>query len=382
MRVGLNVEQLFHRAPGGIGRYSARLATLLTTVEPADEVIPFAAAHPPATVKRVIAAHGLRRPVVLGLPRPLLYDLWHLTNAPSLATLSRRLRGLDVVHAPSGAVPPRSRAALVVTLHDAGFLEYPETFTPRGRRFHAQGMKAAIDRADRVITVSQAAAAELSRHTDLDEARLRVVPLGADRIAVAPDDVDRVRRVFRLGATPYVFCVSTQEPRKNLRLLVAGFGRAVARHGLPHHLVLAGARGWLHEEIADMPGAATLGARIRVLGRVDDTDLFPLYCGAALFAFPTRHEGFGLPVLEAMGQGTPVLCSDVPPLAELAAGFAAELVPHDEELWGEAIAHLLGDRDRREALSAAGLERARELTWERCISATRAVYDEAIAARG
>ena len=381
MRVGLNVEQLFHGAPGGIGRYSARLATLLTTLEPADEVMGFAAAHSPSAVRRVMAAHGVRRPIVLSLPRPVLYDLWHLANAPSLTALSRRLRGLDVVHAPSGAVPPRGRTPLVVTLHDAGFLEHPETFTARGRRFHAQGMKAAVERADRVITVSRAAAAELTRHTGLDEARLRVVPLGADHIEVAPDDVQRVRRAFGLGATPYVFCVSTQEPRKNLRLLVAGFGRAVERHGLPHLLVLAGARGWLHEEVAHMPGAALLGGRVRVLGRVDDADLFPLYRGAALFALPSRHEGFGLPVLEAMGQGTPVLCSDVPALVEL-VGAAAELVPHDEELWGDAIARLLDDRDRLVAMSAAGLERARELTWERCIRATRAVYQEAVMARG
>jgi len=380
MRVGLNVEQLFHSAPGGIGRYTARLATLLTTLEPADEVTAFAAAHPPASVRRVMATYGLARPALLGLPRPVLYDLWHLAGAPSLTTLSRRLRGLDVVHAPSGAVPPRGRAALVVTLHDAGFIEHPETFTRRGRRFHAQGMKAAVERADRIITVSRAAAVEVARHTGLDDSRLRVVPHGADQIEVSPDDVERVRRTFAIGARPYVFCVSTQEPRKNLRLLVAGFGRAVERHGLPHLLVLVGARGWLHEEIADMPGATSLGDRIRVLGRVADADLFPLYRGAALFALPTRHEGFGLPVLEAMGQGTPVLCSDVPPLVEL-VGEAGELVPHDEELWAGAIARLLDDRDRREALSAAGLRRARELTWDRCVRATRAVYQEAIASR-
>src|SRR5207244_9846584 len=288
----------------------------------------------------------------------VLYDLWHLAGAPSLGTLSRRLRGLDVVHAPSGAVPPRGRAALVVTLHDAGFLEHPETFTARGRRFHAQGMKAAVERADRVITVSHAAAAEVARHSGLDDARLRVVPHGADRIEVSPADVERVRGTFGIGAVPYVFCVSTQEPRKNLRLLVAGFGRAVARHGLPHLLVLVGARGWLHEEIDDMPGAAALGDRIRVLGRVDDADLFPLYRGAVLFALPSRHEGFGLPVLEAMGQGTPVLCSDVPALVEL-VGAAAELVPHDAEVWGDTIARLLDDPDRLEALRAAGLERPR-----------------------
>jgi glycosyltransferase involved in cell wall biosynthesis len=376
MRVGLNVEQLFHPAPGGIGRYTARLATLLTTVAPPVDVVGFAAAHPRTTVERVARSHALSTPVVLPLPRPLLYDLWHIANAPALSTLSGRLRGLDVVHAPSLAVPPRGGTPLVVTVHDAGFLEHPETFPRRGRRFHAQGLRAALARADRIITVSQAAADEIRRHSGVAADRLRVIPNGVEPVEVPPGEVERIRRQLHLGEAPYVFWVGTQEPRKNVALLVKSFADAVSRHRLPHRLVLAGERGWLHRDAAGMPGASDLGDRLRVLGGIADDELFALYSGAALFALPSRHEGFGLPVLEAMAQGTPVLCSDAPALVEVAAGSAA-VVPLVPEQWTEALGALLTDEQWRRRLAAAGRTRAGELTWERCVAATRAVYDEA-----
>jgi glycosyltransferase involved in cell wall biosynthesis len=375
MRVGLNVEQLFHPAPGGIGRYTARLATLLTELAPPDEVVGFAAFHPGSSVRRITSSGGVTRPVVLPLPRPILYDLWHGMNAPSLSALSRRLRGLDVVHAPSLAVPPRGCTPLVVTVHDAGFLTHPETFTSRGRRFHAQGLRAAVARADRIITISEAAADEIVRHTAIERERLRVVLHGVDRVDVDAGEVERVRRAFHLGKAPYVFWVGTQEPRKNVQLLVRSFADAVARADLPHLLVLAGPAGWLHEDALRMPGAAALGDRLRVLGRVDDRDLFPLYAGAALFALPSRHEGFGLPALEAMGQGTPVLCTDGRALVEVAGGAAA-VVPPDVEAWADALGSLLVDHEHRHRLADAGRARAAELTWERCARATRDVYRE------
>jgi glycosyltransferase involved in cell wall biosynthesis len=380
MRVGLNVEQLFHPAPGGIGRYTARLATLLTTLAPGDEVVGFAAAHPRSTVARISLANALAAPVVLPVPRPALYDLWHTLNAPPLTMLSRRLRGLDVVHAPSLAVPPRAGVPLVVTVHDAGFLEYPDAFTRRGRRFHQQGLRAAVARADRIITVSRAAADEIVHHTGVDGDRLRVIPNGVDLTVVASADVERVRHDLQLGDAPYVLWVGTQEPRKNVALLVRSFAEAVTRERLPHALVLAGTPGWLHTEASAMAGAADLGDRLRVLGPVDDRDLFALYSGAALFALPSRHEGFGLPVLEAMAQGTPVICTDAPALVEVAGGAAAIVAP-DPDAWADALGSLLRDDDRRRALAHAGRARARELTWERCVAATRAVYEEARASR-
>jgi alpha-1,3-rhamnosyl/mannosyltransferase len=141
--------------------------------------------------------------------------------------------------------------------------------------------------------------------------------------------------------------------------------------------VLAGGAGWLHEDAVSMPGAAQLGDRLRVLGAVSDADLSALYKGADLFAFPSIHEGFGLPPLEAMAQGTPVLCSDRSSLPEVTAG-AAVLVPPEVEPWTDELAKMLTDDVCRTALVDKGTARAAELTWERCARATRAVYDEAV----
>ena len=363
MRVGINLEQLLFRTPGGVGRYTARLATLLPGLFPDDEYGGF------------IALHRRRPPLpleasVLPLPRPVLYDAWHLLGRP-------RVRGFDLLHAPSVAVPPKGHGALVVTVHDAAPLLFPETFTARGRRFHRQGLAAAAARADLVIAVSQSAADEVTAHTAIDPRRVRVVHNGVDQVMVTERMVTEVRRRHHLDDRPYVFWLGTQEPRKNVRLLVQSFAGAVARTGSPHALVLAGGAGWLHQDALSMPGAAALGDRLRVLGAVPDADLHPQYKGADLFAFPSLHEGFGLPSLEALAQGTPVICTDGSSLPEVTAG-AAHLVPPDVEAWSDALSALLSDPDHRTAHVDKGIARAAELTWEACARRTHEVYSEAL----
>ena len=377
MRVGINLEQLLFRTPGGIGRYTARLATLLPALFPEDSYRGFVARHRQAEV----AAAGLPLPTsVLALPRPVLYDSWHVLGAPRLSLMARDLAHLDLVHAPSVAVPPKGAARLVVTVHDAAPLLFPDTFTRRGRWFHQRGLAAAARRADLVIAVSHAAAAELAAHAGIAADKIRVVHNGVDPIEVSDADVDAVRRRHHIDDRPYVFWLGTQEPRKNVPLLVQAFAESVATTGAPHALVLGGAAGWLHEHALSMPGAEQLGERLRVLGFVDDADLAAVYKGADLFAFPSLHEGFGIPILEAMAQGTPVVCTDIPALTEVAAG-AAVLVPPDVDAWTDALSRMLTERNESAALVLAGVGRAKELTWERCARATHAVYQEAVRLR-
>src|SRR3954454_13873073 len=176
VRVAINLEQLLYRVPGGVGRYTARLATLLPDLYADDAYTGFVARHPRAEVDAVLAEHHVRIPTaVLPLPRPVLYDSWHSVGGPRLAVLDRRLAGAHVVHAPSVAVPPRGAGALVVTVHDVAPLLFPDTFTARGRRFHAAGLRAAARRADRVIVVSRDAADDVVEHTQIGEDRIRVV---------------------------------------------------------------------------------------------------------------------------------------------------------------------------------------------------------------
>ena len=386
MRVALNLEQLLQPAPGGIGRYTAELARLLPALPPGDgdeiTLVPFVARHRREEIESRFREFGLDGvdPVVLRLPRPLLYDAWHLLRRPRLVR-PRRLNTVDVVHAPSVAVPPKSSAPLVVTAHDAAPILFPDTYPRRGRRFHAQGLAAAAKRADLVITVSHAAADELASHTAIRRERIRVVPNGVDLEIAGDDAVDAVRRQYELGNTPYVFWVGSLEPRKNVGLLVDAFARWASHTDLPHLLVLAGPAGWVEDRASVLAPAHRLGDRVRTIGRVGDPALSALYRGADLFAFPSRHEGFGIPVLEAMAQETPVLAADIAALREVAAGAAVLRSPDDPEAWVAALDNLLHDDAEQSRLSKAGRERAQGYPWTRCAEETRAVYREAMDVR-
>jgi glycosyltransferase involved in cell wall biosynthesis len=385
MRVALNLEQLLQPAPGGIGRYTAELARLLPALPAGDgeeiTLVPFVARHRREDVDARLREFGLAGvdPVVLPLPRPLLYDAWHLFRRPGLGR-SRRLRYADVVHAPSVAVPPKADAPLVVTAHDAAPLMYPDAYPRRGRRFHAQGLAAAAKRADLVITVSQSAAEELVTYTAIPPERIRIVPNGVDLEIARDEDVENVRGELGLGDAPYVFWVGSLEPRKNVGVLVDAFVRWATHTDLPHLLVLAGPTGWLEDEASVLAPARRLGDRVRTVGRIGDPALGALYRGADLFAFPSRHEGFGIPVLEAMAQETPVLAADIPALREIAAGAAVLRSPDDRGAWVAALDNLLHDEAELSRLGEAGRARARDYSWERCAEETRAVYREALGA--
>jgi glycosyltransferase involved in cell wall biosynthesis len=387
VRIALNVEQLLQPVPGGTGRYVARLAALLPALCAGDEMVPFVAFHRAAQVAAAFERFGLggpgvAAPVVLPWPRPLLYDVWHMLGVPSPAKHSPSLASCDLLHAPSPAVPPAGGRPLVVTLHDAAFELFPEAYTKRGLRFHRQGVAAAARRADLVITASRAAAAEIAAHTPIPAERLRVIPDGVDHIVASPQEVAEARAKHRLGDVPYVLWVGTLEPRKNVGTLVRAFARLSRRGAVPHRLVLAGPEGWLTQGQVDDSDRALLGDRLRTVGQVPDWELRALYAGAELFCLPSLHEGFGLTVLEAMVQGTAVVCSDLPALREVASQGAEYVAPADLDAWAVVLGELLGDPSRRQRLAAAGRERAAEFGWEDCARATRAIYVEALGGAG
>ena len=369
----MNVEQFLQPAPGGIGRYTAALVRLLPTRTPGADVTAFTARHPRAAVDAALADNGLHEvdTVVLPLPRPVLYDAWHVLGRAGPA---RRVAPVDLIHAPSPAVPPFEGVPLVVTVHDAAPITMPEATTRRGRSFHTRGFAAAAKRARLVIAVSNVAADEVAANTPIQRDLMRVVPNGVDLARATEEDVERVVHSFGLDGRPYVFWIGTFQPRKNVRALLDAFAR-LDESDVPHRLVLAGEEGWLADDDAPL---RRLGDRVKLLGRVSGSEANALYAGADLFAFPSRHEGFGIPVLEAMVQGTPVVCSDIPVFREV-AGDAARFVPVDDvAALADAIGSLLGDAAASAALVARGLDHVQAYSWERCADATIAVYREAL----
>jgi glycosyltransferase involved in cell wall biosynthesis len=377
--VAVNAEQLLYRSPGGIGRYTAQLLTVLPAVFPDCRMVPITARHERGEVETQLAASGVaiearQQAAVQALPAPLLYEAWVRWGRPRL----RGVDGVDVIHAPSVAVPPRGGVPLVVTVHDAAPELFPEAFTARGRRFHRLGLAAAARRADAVITVSRAAADEIVARTPIPADRIRVVPNGVD----PPERDDRTpasdaTALERLGLAGrrYVLWVGSLEPRKGVGTLIRAMSILARRGGAPDTLtVLAGYPGWLNEDLLPAEDRAALGSSLLQLGPVSEADLWALYRNATLFAFPSRHEGFGLPVIEAMSQEVAVIASDIEVMREV-AGPAAVLVPAGEPVsWADAIEGLLGDPAARLRLGRLGAERSRLFTAAAMAGATRAVY--------
>ncbi|QCB93146.1 glycosyltransferase family 4 protein [Cellulomonas shaoxiangyii] len=357
--VALTVEQLWQRVPGGSGTYVTALAAALADRLPVTGLSAWHRARRPSELDPRVPVR--RAP----LPRRALYEAWQRVGAPRAEHL---VPHADVVHATTWAVPP-TRRPLVVTVHDVAFLDDPSHFTAHGVAFFRRALTAVVERADAVVVPSQDTAAAC-RRAGIESSRLHVVPHGTDVRPAAADDVARVRARYALTGT-YVLWVGTREPRKNLDVVLRAYERARDRLD-GAELVLVGPQGWGED-------AAPTGAPgVRVLGAVPRTDLPALYTGARAFCFPSLREGFGLPVLEAMAAGVPVVTSAGTACAEV-AGTAGVLVdPLDPDAVAEGLATATGGRHH--ALAAASLERATAFSWGEAARATTAVY-AAVASR-
>ena len=292
--------------------------------------------------------------------------------------LGRRLGGFHLLHAPAYVAPRRLDVPLVLTIYDLVALRHPELARRANVAHYRLRLPRSARAAARIIVPLECVARQVVEHLGVDRDRVRVVPLGVDAGFRPPSAaaVASVREHYALGA-PFVLFVGNIEPKKNLPTLLRAFAE-LTRHGLPHELVIAGTRGWKCRCVFRLPAELGIEDRVRFLGYVAEADLPGLYGAAELFAFPSLIEGFGLPPLEAMACGTPVVTSDAEALVET-AGDAAEHVPaRDAEALADAMRRVLGDQALRERLCQAGLARAAQFTWQRTAEATRAVYREAI----
>jgi len=283
-----------------------------------------------------------------GRPGTLWLDLaWYPHVLP------RRARAADVLHCPTYRGPVRAGVPLVVTVHDVAVFRYPEAFPRWTRAYSRFAVPRVLRAARRVLAVSEFTASELEAVLGLPREQIAVTPNAVDPV-FAPDGPHE--------EGDYVLAVGTLEPRKNLARTI----EAAARLDL--ELRVVGARGW--------GGVEAQGANVRALGEISDEELARQYRGALCLAYPSLYEGFGIPVLEAMACGTPVVTSSGGATEEVAGGAAVLVDPRDVDAIAEGIDAAIGKRDE---LRVLGLERARAYSWDETARLTVAAYREAAA---
>jgi glycosyltransferase involved in cell wall biosynthesis len=365
VRVAFTLEQCWHAVPGGTAVAALELARALDA-RGVVELVGVAARH------RADPLDPWRPPILvaqLPLPRLALYEAWHRLRRPSV---ERATGPVDLIHATGIAMPPATRP-VVSTVHDLSYLDYPEMFSRAGLRFFQRALELTLSDA-RLVLCSSLATLERCRTAGFDEARLRHVPLGVRVETVSDAWAGEVRRRFGLEGD-YILWTGTVEPRKNLPRLLRAF--ALVEPAVD--LALVGPPGWNEdlEAVLDALPEPVRG-RIHRLGWVSREDLGALYARASVFCFPSLLEGFGFPVVEAMGHGTPVITSTGTSTEELVADGAGLAVdPTDVEAIANAISRVLSDQALAGRLVDAGRARAAQYTWERSAALVEQAYAEA-----
>jgi glycosyltransferase involved in cell wall biosynthesis len=380
LRIGLNLVYLV-RDSGGAGRYARELIRAIQAVEPGTEITAYVSSEVPPDVLDGAwpePVSFVRFPITVTHGPPGNFALTMGAQWGAVPWLAARRR-LDVVHGLANIAPlVAPRVATVVTVLDLIWMRFPQTLDRRA----TVGMKLTTPPsarlATRVIAISEAAKADLEATLGLPAGRIDVTPLGFrldDRVAPEPEAALRAR--FGLGDLPVLLSVAQKREHKNL----AGLIRAVAALPGRAMLVLPGSPTPHEAELRRLAAELGIADRVRFPGWITGAELEGLYALARVFVLPSFEEGFGLPILEAMGREVPVACSNASSLPEV-AGDAAELFdPHSVPAMSAAVDRLLADEGRRAQLVERGRARLREFTWERTARATLATYRRAIAQR-
>ncbi|MCH7837091.1 MAG: glycosyltransferase family 4 protein [Chloroflexi bacterium] len=361
------------RQMAGAGVYTYQLVRALAETAGAHQLTVFAR---PGLFDELAAQQPRLQVVHIDQSSRVARLAWEQARLPSLL----RRHEIDLLHSPHHHTPLATRRPRVVTFHDVTFLVLPERYTTARRLYMATVTRAAARVADTIITPSQTIRRDVIDRLGVPDERVVTIPDAAGPQYVPIEDesvLDRLRQQYQLP-NRYILSIGSLEPGKNRGRLIQAYA-GLEDAGVDCPLVVAGLPAWRYE--GDYEQARRLGqGQVRFLGYVPDGDLPALYSAATLLAFPSLYEGFGLPVLEAMSCGTPVVTANVAATAEIAGDAALLVDPRNVGALAEAMGRLLSDDALRADLRARGLERAKQFSWQRTARETLSVY-ESVAAK-
>lgn len=367
MRIGIDARKLHDF---GIGTYIRNLVRHLARIDHDTEYVLLCRAE---DVEALASLGENFRPVVEAAAN---YSVAEQVRVP----LAVRRERVTLFHAPHYVLPPLVGCRSVVTIHDCIHLMFPQYLPGRLAHFYARvAITLAARRATRVITVSESSKRDILRYVHLPPEKIDVIPNAYDeRFAVEPreEDVVRVRERYQLHGE-FVLYAGTVKPHKNIERLIDAFHR-VRRQGLDHlKLVLIGDDISKYAALRRAVHRHQLHQHVRFLGYVPEETLAVMYRLAGVFVFPSLYEGFGLPPLEAMASGTPVVTSNLSSLPEVAGDAAILVDPYDPASIADGIRRVLGDEELRRTLRRLGLARARQFSWEASVRRVREIYRQA-----
>lgn len=372
MKIGIDATAL-PLEPVGAGIYIINLLRALGDLNTGHELVVFLHEKARRYLEMDKTTNILQ--VVLPDKNPALRLAWEQIMLPNLV---KRYK-IDLLHSLHYTSPFLLPCASVVTIHDLTFFIFPELHRFTKRLFFPLAIRTSVRKADALITVSESTRQDSIRLLHVPEERIFNVQLGVDEIfhPIKDDGLrEKINEEYQLP-DKFILYVGLVEPRKNLPLLIRSY-RTVVDEGFSHRLVIAGRLGWMYQEVFKQIETLGLEERIKFTGYIPRQNLPIVYNLAELFVYPTRYEGFGLPVLEAMACGTPVITSNISALPEIVANAGILVTPGDESALAEAMVTVLSDPKLRENLAEKGIIRSKDFSWKRTAKETLQVYQHVL----
>ncbi|NLH49182.1 MAG: glycosyltransferase family 4 protein [Myxococcales bacterium] len=377
MRIGINAQKALDRETG-IGNYAFHLLKAFAKIPAANESIRLFLLNGEEKVRRFqpeSAIDSTEWPGKGSVPR----ICWEQLVLPGRAARA----GMDVLHYLDHAAPLfNKRLPIVITVHDLAFYRLPLMYDTR-RRYYKQyvGLRS-IRLADHIITISNSTKRDIMELAGIDDSKITVINYGLSSIFqnVTNEIKENIKIRYDL-LQPFFLFVGTLQPRKNIENILAAFSLMLQNKPLPHELLLAGGEGWLTGDLVAAAGRYNVADRVRLLGSVPHDDLSGLYGNATALVYPSWYEGFGLPPLEAMACGTPVIVSQTASLPEVVDNAGILVHPGDVQGLAEAMGRLATDEAYRTKYSKLGPVQAAKFSWDDCARRTYQVYQQVHQAR-